>query len=290
MRRPLLALSMLAGCNQIYGLDATRTVDASDVAGDDDGDGVLDAQDNCRAVANAGQQNVDGDELGDACDPCSYVFGATLDRDGDGIAAASDNCPAAANAAQTDTDGDGIGDPCDPRPGTADTRRCFDDFSTDVPALWPLASPWSWLGTPESAMIFHTPAATPPFSLAARTSGLPPTRGAVQIELQTPGTMLGAETGIGIGATRCELVGTGTGVRLRLSEASGMLAEQPLAFSAQRMMVTLGYDASQLACTAHQADGARLAITASTAAPPAGEITLHATNASGLYRALVVYE
>lgn len=35
---------------------------------DDDGDGVLDANDNCPLVANANQADADGDGLGDACD------------------------------------------------------------------------------------------------------------------------------------------------------------------------------------------------------------------------------
>lgn len=37
---------------------------------DDDGDGVVNSQDNCPAVANAGQENADGDSAGDACDGC----------------------------------------------------------------------------------------------------------------------------------------------------------------------------------------------------------------------------
>src|SRR5262245_5386080 len=36
--------------------------------GDSDGDGVCDAMDNCPAVSNPGQSNLDGDLLGDACD------------------------------------------------------------------------------------------------------------------------------------------------------------------------------------------------------------------------------
>ena len=36
---------------------------------DADGDGVMNATDNCSAVANADQADADGDEIGDACDP-----------------------------------------------------------------------------------------------------------------------------------------------------------------------------------------------------------------------------
>ncbi|TMG04229.1 MAG: hypothetical protein E6I03_01645, partial [Chloroflexi bacterium] len=53
---------------------------------------------------NPTQSDIDGDGIGDACDP---------DRDGDGVPNASDNCPNDANPTQTDSDGDGIGDACD---------------------------------------------------------------------------------------------------------------------------------------------------------------------------------
>lgn len=50
---------------------------------DTDGDGVPDVSDNCVAVANPGQADSDGDDLGDACDPLSGTPGQKLtDLDG----------------------------------------------------------------------------------------------------------------------------------------------------------------------------------------------------------------
>jgi extracellular elastinolytic metalloproteinase len=77
--------------------------DACDPA--DDADGVLDAQDNCPTTTNDDQADSDGDGLGDACDP---------DDDSDGLADVSDNCPLAFEPGQADSDGDGLGDACDP--------------------------------------------------------------------------------------------------------------------------------------------------------------------------------
>jgi len=47
---------------------------------------------------------MDGDGIGDVCDP---------DRDGDNIPDNVDNCPEVANSNQEDFDKDGIGDVCD---------------------------------------------------------------------------------------------------------------------------------------------------------------------------------
>lgn len=58
---------------------------------DRDEDTVLDGNDNCPGLSNAGQINADGDVAGDACD----------------------NCINAANTDQRDTNGDGYGNRCD---------------------------------------------------------------------------------------------------------------------------------------------------------------------------------
>uniref|UniRef100_A0A8C1HBH7 Thrombospondin 3b n=1 Tax=Cyprinus carpio carpio TaxID=630221 RepID=A0A8C1HBH7_CYPCA len=58
---------------------------------DADGDGIKNVEDNCRLVPNKDQQNSDTDSYGDACD----------------------NCPNVPNGDQLDTDGNGKGDICD---------------------------------------------------------------------------------------------------------------------------------------------------------------------------------
>jgi hypothetical protein len=77
--------------------------DGSNSSPDVDGDGVLNAADNCPSVANATQHDEDLDKVGDACD----------------------NCPHVANATQANADADGAGDLCDPRSTTPGDKITF---------------------------------------------------------------------------------------------------------------------------------------------------------------------
>lgn len=81
---------------------------------DSDGDGIIDANDNCVDTPNPDQANSDGDSHGDACDNCPYDDNENQeDGDGDGVGDICDNCPDIPNPDQADCDGDGIGDLCD---------------------------------------------------------------------------------------------------------------------------------------------------------------------------------
>jgi hypothetical protein len=94
--------------------------------GDQDGDGVPDAVDNCPTVYNPDQRNWDGDPFGDACD----------------------HCPHLADAIDPDGDGDGVGDACDPRPAQAgDTRVLWEGFyDASAISTWTGAGTWTVTG------------------------------------------------------------------------------------------------------------------------------------------------
>ncbi|CAK8725281.1 hypothetical protein KKHLCK_16320 [Candidatus Electrothrix laxa] len=78
---------------------------------DTDDDGFADEEDNCPLEANSDQLDVDGDGIGDACDP--RPEDQDSDTDADEIYDYIDNCPEVSNPDQKDTDRDGFGDSCD---------------------------------------------------------------------------------------------------------------------------------------------------------------------------------
>ncbi len=98
---------------------------------DDDSDGIANNADNCPTVANANQEDLDSDNVGDACD-------SLIDSDGDMVADAVDADPANPNVC-----GDSDGDYCDdcavtggpPAPGNdgpdADGNGICDAFNDD---------------------------------------------------------------------------------------------------------------------------------------------------------------
>lgn len=110
---------------------------------DTDGDGVIDARDNCIDDVNPAQADADQDGDGDVCDNCPAfsnpdqadvnndgigdACSPILDADGDGIDDAHDNCPADANADQADQDQDGFGNVCDNCPLVANPDQADAD-------------------------------------------------------------------------------------------------------------------------------------------------------------------
>lgn len=139
MRAALLAIALL-GCNSVFDIRTTGSVDASTVVDTDlDEDGVVDRLDNCPIIPND-QTDRDTDGLGDVCDACpSGEIPSPADEDEDGIVDGCDNCPGIENRSQLDGDGDGIGDACDLL-ATPQHRALFDGFSP-ASSMW--TTPWS---------------------------------------------------------------------------------------------------------------------------------------------------
>ena len=108
----------------------TSTPTAEPTCPDADSDGICNADDNCRDVANSEQLDRDNDGKGNACDDCTDqdqdlhcaetddtcpndYDPALVDTDLDGIGDVCDNCPTISNANQADANGDDVGDACE---------------------------------------------------------------------------------------------------------------------------------------------------------------------------------
>ena len=125
----------------------TIQVPLSGTEDDADGDGVLDAVDNCVFTLNPGQEDADSDGVGDACDNCPQVVNADqVDADEDlyGAACDCDDSNAAINPETIwfeDTDNDGFGNDsvslnqCEQPDGyVLDNSDCNDADSTINPS------------------------------------------------------------------------------------------------------------------------------------------------------------
>ncbi|MEM6274189.1 MAG: thrombospondin type 3 repeat-containing protein [Myxococcota bacterium] len=98
--------AIVSSVNQELGhADSYLYLRTLDLIPDDDGDGVVNTEDNCPNHANADQINSDGlEDGGDACDP---------NDDLDSIPDESDNCRTVSNEGQEDANGNGVGDACE---------------------------------------------------------------------------------------------------------------------------------------------------------------------------------
>ena len=86
-------LALLQACG---GSSSSSSGGSTPEAIDTDSDGILDADDNCPAVANPNQQDADDDGAGDACDADD-----ARDSDEDGIVNSNDLCAASGCNAHT---------------------------------------------------------------------------------------------------------------------------------------------------------------------------------------------
>jgi len=119
-----------SACEEVMCLDDTDSDGIADYSincTNSDGTKGFCEADNCKRIPNSGQEDSEGDGIGDACDRdsdndgvpdhydnCVHVYNPDQkNSDSDNVGNACDNCLDLKNDDQTDTDGDGLGDACD---------------------------------------------------------------------------------------------------------------------------------------------------------------------------------
>jgi hypothetical protein len=235
---------------------------------DSDGDGVVDAVDNCPQVGNADQDDEDGDGPGDACDPCPP------DPD------------------NSDPDGDLVGGSCDPNPTTTgDAIVSFAGFSSGVPSPWTASGAVMAMG---GDAVFASTTTESVITMSASTAGR------YRVSARATPTLLetslggigvvqrrgGAETGIA-----CQLVSTSSGTpqALRLFNLFGggtvMEAQHPVAIDTSYVLA-LSRNGNDYTCVA---SAPSTAVTGTTAdGLGSAELGLRARNAGVRYAWVLV--
>jgi len=102
---------------------------------DDDADDICNSSDNCPMTFNPNQSDVDGDGIGDVCDPINDLPTVT-DSDGDGVPDNIDNCPNTPNSNQSDSNNNGLGDACDNSGGCIPWTSCDDGNPLTIADKW----------------------------------------------------------------------------------------------------------------------------------------------------------
>lgn len=220
----------------------TSTPPGIDATADTDGDGILDAVDNCAKVANPDQHDEDGDGIGDVCD----------------------GCPPVADPTQPDADADGVDDACDPHPHAGGDRIVmFEPFSAGVPNGWTVTGTWSAGNDSVSTMV--TAGGVAALSPPTVTAG----NGTASVGLVPLATTSNLQ-GIGIAAPATENLAQGTACMLFLPaiastmpsaglidlSSRGIVASQPYSWSVGKPYVVIETRQGSLAaCTIVDAMG-----------------------------------